>query len=699
MRRDGRTGIVLLPLVAAGLLALAGCATRGGPRVTDEGLRFEAGNTVLVLATGGQPRVFLKTARGETPLTTPDGSTGPAMIVDGRPVEYRLDWGSLKQEKEGRWSVQGASPDGAVGVTLTLRVAPSRAPEAGEGVELVVRYENRGAQAIAVQRMHDATFSLDASVGRPDLKPWQYWAFLGGSYEERYDWIVPVTADFFRDDYQGMNAPDYGGGIPAVDLWTPAGGLLLASTSPVWRPVALPVRGLPDGVLASLEERRGFTLAPGAAVESVPVLVLAHEGDAYNGLHAYGRIMEAKGLSFPDPPEDAYEPMWCAWGYERRFHPDEILATLPKVKELGYKWVGVDDGYQLHDGDWDLDGEKFPRGDASMRALVDSIHAYGLKAMLWWVPGDADPESRIVREHPDWVVRDSSGKPAMISWWDTEYLAPTVPGVLEHQRELVDRFLGDWGYDALKTDGQHLNLVPPSFVPSHYDSSPYEVPAHTPEILKAVMDEALKIKPDAILHTCPCGTVFNLYNMPYTNQFVASDPLSSWQIRTKHYVLRAIIGDKIAFYGDHVELSDGGSDFASTVGLGGVPGSKFIWPEPKPVSGDFLLTPEREKLQRHWLEVYEENNLSRAKTLNLYILGFDQPEAYAFGVGDTLYYSFYADHFAGRLDLRGLEPGGRYSVEDYDRDRSYGEVTGPVAGLDVNFEHHLLLRALPRAAH
>ena len=59
---------------------------------------------------------------------------------------------------------------------------------------------------------------------------------------------------------------------------------------------------------------------------------------------------------------------------------------------------------------------------------------------------------------------------------------------------------------------------------------------------------------------------------------VASDPESSWQVRLKGKTLKALHGDSIAYFGDHVELSTGGEDFTSTLGVGGVVGTNFAWP-------------------------------------------------------------------------------------------------------------------------
>ncbi|MBP1654352.1 MAG: alpha-galactosidase, partial [Bacteroidetes bacterium] len=44
------------------------------------------------------------------------------------------------------------------------------------------------------------------------------WSFQGGSYSTRPDWIFPIGPGYSRRNYQGMNAPDYGGGIPLVDF-------------------------------------------------------------------------------------------------------------------------------------------------------------------------------------------------------------------------------------------------------------------------------------------------------------------------------------------------------------------------------------------------------------------------------------------------------------------------------------------------
>jgi alpha-galactosidase len=181
---------------------------------------------------------------------------------------------------------------------------------------------------------------------------------------------------------------------------------------------------------------------------------------------------------------------------------------------------------------------------------------------------------------------------------------------------------------------------------------------------------------------------------------VASDPESSWQVRLKGKTLKALHGDSLAFFGDHVELTTGGEDFASTLGIGGVVGTNFAWPgAPGKKDRKLLLTPAREEKWAFWVKLYQDKRLSQGEYLGgLYDIGFDRPEAHAVRKGDALYYAFYADRFRGRVELRGLEAGRRYRVADYESGRELGAVDGPRGAVDASFQHHLLLEARPESS-
>jgi alpha-galactosidase len=251
----------------------------------------------------------------------------------------------------------------------------------------------------------------------------------------------------------------------------------------------------------------------------------------------------------------------------------------------------------------------------------------------------------------------------------------------------------DWAYDGLKLDGQHMNAVPPCYNPAHKHRCPEDSVEALPAFFKMIYDTARSLKPDALVEFCPCGTAFNYYTLPNLNMSVASDPHNSWQVRTKGKSLKALHGDALAYFGDHVELSDGRQDFASTLGIGGVVGTQFTWPVGSAQRPRLDLTPEKEPVWQKWLELYNTQMLSRGEYLGeLYDIGFDRPEAHAIRKSGKMFYAFYAPQWNGRIELRGLERG-KYRITDYENNKVLGAVEGPVGTLPVQFASHLLVRA------
>ncbi len=499
------------------------------------------------------------------------------------------------------------------------------------------------------------------------------WSFQPSSTNKRQDWILPVEEGFYQKNYLGMNNSDYGGGIPMVNIWRKDGGIATGLTESTLKLVSMPVEWVryEDYAKAALlyEYENPVILAKNDTIRTFDSFVAVHTGDFFNALQQFSAYMQAeKGISFPEPEPEAFEPVWCAWGYERQFTIDEVIGTLPKVKELGFKWVDVDDGFQIAEGDWETN-DRFPGGDKDMRRMTDEIHKLGLKAKLWWAPLAADPGTNILKKHPEMLLKTSEWIPQLISWWDSYYLSPVNPVTKQHTDELLKRFMVTWNFDGLKLDGQHMNCCPPD----HNQASQLEYPEQAIELLptyfKQIYDVARSYKPDAVIQNCPCGCAINFFNIPYMNQAVASDPTSSFQVRLKNKAYRAIT-QNLAYYADHIELSDNGDDFGTQIGIGGVIGSKFTYPKDNPhVKGSYLLTPEKEKLYKKWVGIYNEKMISKGTYLNLYDIAYDKPETHVLQKGDTLYYSFYADEWKGEnIELRGLDKNKTYTVCEYTTD-------------------------------
>jgi alpha-galactosidase len=557
-----------------------------------------------------------------------------------------------------------------------------------------VQYTNTGGSKIAIKGWTNNAYTVTAQRGSGAPA---FWSYQSGSYEKRPNWVLPLHTNFQQENYQGMNASDYGGGTPIVDVWRRDVGMAVGHVEPRPKLVSLPV-SMPDPALASLAVRfnKGNSLNPGESLKTFRTFVAVHQGDYFRTLAAYRRFMMKQGFQTATAPDEAFGAIWCAWGYGRSVQPQQVYDTLPTVKRLGFAWVTLDDGWQNNVGDWRLDPKKFPHGDADMKAMVDRIHQEGFKAQLWWSPLSAVPDSELLRDHPDYELLDSDGSTRKVSWWNSYYLCPADRRVVEYHKALVRKILVDWGFDGLKLDGQHMNGVPACYNPAHHHAQPEESVEALPDFFRSIYETAQAVKPGALVEFCPCGTAFSFFTMPHFNMSVASDPTSSFQVRSKAKTLKALMGETIPFFGDHVELSDGGNDFASTLGVGGVVGTQFVLPSLVTKHGKSDLTPAREQDFEKWLRLYRDKMLSKGQYLGqLYDIGFDVPETHAIRKGQTMYYAFFAKQWKGQVELRGLEDR-NYSVVDYVTGKSLGTVPGHGAHLPVEFDGHLLVEVRPQ---
>jgi alpha-galactosidase len=557
-----------------------------------------------------------------------------------------------------------------------------------------VQYTNTGTSKLAIKSWTNNGYTVNAQVGASAPA---FWSYQGGSYEKRPNWILPLHTNFLQDNYQGMNASDYGGGTPIVDVWRRDVGMAVGHVELRPKLVSLPV-SMPDPAHASIAVcfTKDISLSPGESFHTFRTFVAVHQGDYFRTLTDYRRFMMKQGFQTATAPDDAFGAIWCAWGYGRAVRPEQVYDSLPTVKRLGFRWVTLDDGWQNNVGDWQLDPKKFPNGDSDMKALVDRIHQEGFKAQLWWSPLSAVPDSELLRDHPDYELRNRDGSMRKVSWWGSYYLCPADKRVVEYHKALVRKILVDWGFDGLKLDGQDMNGVPACFNPAHHHAQAEDSVEALPDFFKAIYDTAQAVKPGTLVEFCPCGTAYSFFTMPHFNMSVASDPSSSFQVRSKAKTLKALMGDDVPFFGDHVELSDGANDFASTVGVGGVVGTQFVLPSLVTKHGKSDLTPAREKEFEKWLRIYREKMLSKGRYLGqLYDIGFDVPDTHVIRKGETMYYAFFAKQWKGPVELRGLEDR-NYSVVDYVTGKSLGTVSGQNVHLPVEFAGNLLVAVTPQ---
>jgi len=571
-------------------------------------------------------------------------------------------------------------------------------------------YKNAGSSDLKIDHAIAQEHRFDSSVSG---KPNDMWTYQGASIDWGKDDIFKLKKGFSQTNSMGeVIKGGYGGGIPVIAFWNASVGEAIGHIETVPLTLSLPVRVDNDGTVnAAVDIPANTTLKAGETFSTPRSFVSVYSGDFYQPLHLWSRVLQKEGWEIPKPSNEAYNVSWCGWGYEFNVTPAEMLGTVPKLKELGIKWATLDDRWFDTYGDWNPRSETFP-GD-SIKKMADDFHKENMLVQLWWLPiGVEDGQGRweshkyrvadVVKRHPEWLILDKNGKHGRMTR-DLAALCPAVPEVQAYYKKLTEKFIRDWGFDGSKLD--NIYTVPMCYNPAHHHKSPQDSVNAVADVYKTIFQTTRAIKPESVTQSCPCGTPPSLAWLPYMDQAVTADPVGAVQVRSRIKVYKALLGPESAVYGDHVELSamtrvgnnwlEHGDDFASTIGAGGVVGTKFVWPELgskyKPVN----LTQEKDAIWKKWIGIYNQKMLSKGTFLDLYTYGYDFPEAYAIEKDGKMYYAFFSDDkpWQGEVELRGLKPGS-YHVLDYDDGSDLGTIQakdGQVPKLKADFKQHLLL--------
>ncbi len=570
-------------------------------------------------------------------------------------------------------------------------------------------YQNGGSSDLQVDSAVEQKHQFDGGVAG---KPYDMWTYQGASIDWGKDDVFKLTKDFSQSNDMGKVVKGgYGGGIPIVAFWNASVGEAVGHIETVPLSLSIPVKVEKDGLVsASLDVPANTALKPGETFSTPRSFVAVYSGDFYEPLHLWSRVLQKEGWEIPKPSNEAYNVSWCGWGYEFNVTPAQMLGTVPKLKQMGIKWATLDDRWFDDYGDWRPRSDTFP-GD-SIKKMVADFHKEGELVQLWWLPlGVEDGEGRweshkyrvadVVQQHPEWLILDKNGKHARMTR-NLAALDPSLPEVQEYYKKLTEKFIRDWDFDGSKLD--NIYTVPMCYNPAHHHKSPQESVNAVADVYRIIFQTTRALKPESVTQACPCGTPPSLAWLPYIDQAVTADPVGGKQVRYRIKVYKALLGPESAVYGDHVELSamsrsgnhwqEHGDDFASTIGTGGVVGTKFVWPDPGPKFKAVNLTPQKDALWTKWIGIYNQKMLSKGTFLDLYTYGYDFPEAYAIEKDGKMYYAFFADQpWAGEVELRGLKPG-TYRVYDYGDGTDLGTIQAAeaqVPKLKTKFNQHLLL--------
>jgi alpha-galactosidase len=147
-------------------------------------------------------------------------------------------------------------------------------------------------------------------------------------------------------------------------------------------------------------------------------------------------------------PNEAKRPVYSTWyNFHQQLNVSEVIRECKLAKSLGCGTIIVDDGWQTTDsnrgykftGDWK--SERIPQ----MKAFVDSIHAIGMKFMLWYSVPFVGTGSEAYKIFKDKLLNDRA-------WNDSYVLDPRYPEVRDYLIRIYANALTNWGLDGFKLD-------------------------------------------------------------------------------------------------------------------------------------------------------------------------------------------------------------------------------------------------------
>ena len=287
---------------------------------------------------------------------------------------------------------------------------------------------------------------------------YQSWTTSGEMYaEDIYRGTTPLAGvtKYTRD--MAITSGDY-----AFTRYEPRPGFFHSFTYTYLR------RGDEFELFGSLSERSGYTVfysdmekhifSVEKDVEGLTISEPYEMFDVVRFVGGYDEVFDKYFAAMGLPAKKRIDRLtgYTSWyNYFQKIDENIILRDLKGLSRAreSVNIFQIDDGYEPFVGDWlDYNGRDFPNG---MKTIADAVHREGYLAGIWLAPFNVQRgKSRILKEHPDWLIRTPDGKPQLgcVAWGGAYTLDIYNPEVREHLKNVFDTVLNDWGYDMVKLD-------------------------------------------------------------------------------------------------------------------------------------------------------------------------------------------------------------------------------------------------------
>ncbi|MBB2901779.1 alpha-galactosidase [Kineococcus radiotolerans] len=278
---------------------------------------------------------------------------------------------------------------------------------------------------------------------------------------------------------------------------------------------------------------------------------------------------------------------------------ERLLDLARAAAQVGAERYVLDDGWFRHRrsddaglGDWYVDEGIWPQG---LHPLVDGVRALGLEFGLWVEPEMVNPDSDLVRAHPDWVLRTGGRTP--LPSRQQQVLDLGNPDAYAHVLARLDAILTEYEIAYLKWD-HNRDLLEAGSGPSGRAG----VHAQTLAVYR-LLDELRARHPGVEIESCSSGGLrVDLEILEHTDRVWGSDcldPLERQQIQrwTTQLVPPELIGSHVGASPSHTTHRSSDLSFRAGTALFASFGVETDLTRMDPA--------EREELAR-WVALYKE---------------------------------------------------------------------------------------------
>lgn len=226
----------------------------------------------------------------------------------------------------------------------------------------------------------------------------------------------------------------------------------------------------------TLNDRTGYTVFYADMRENIFAIEKDVEGVTIQGEYELFDVMYCNGTYdqvfdkyFEEYPRKATGRVDHLAGYTSWYNYFQNITEDIIIRDLNglYEKAGdkanifqIDDGYESMVGDWLTLKPEFPNG---MGYIADEIHKKGYKAGIWLAPFAAQFKAQLVKDHPDWFLRDEKGKMLIggFAWNGFYVLDIEKQEVREYIKHVFDVVFNEWHYDMVKLDFLYAASIQP----------------------------------------------------------------------------------------------------------------------------------------------------------------------------------------------------------------------------------------------